>query len=668
MSIYRYNYCYEIPDLVKDSGWQTITIYGGEKNAAKDNEAEKLRKNTLYLVPNSNATIQQYGFTDLLTADTLQLQGSEGQLPTGIVGSQYYVIREYQSKYYAISRQLVAASNKKIDAQNPSARPNLTLVNTRSLADHSTELGDSQSAVDAGYIDEAKKNLKYTLDNPYDIYFYYTRDNFTITYMSAGTKGTEELGKITLPYGTTLSPATYNIRLDYTATAGDYSGQWNVVNADLPVCPDRAGDGTAVWNFAGWYLSPAGDREMDWGKPITGNLRLYARWKAPTYQVTFDWGGGSSINGVDAAPMEQHIPANRSFSSSGQIPRLTREGYTLGGWIITAEGENKTPVDDQPFPFEAPVTSNLWVKAKWIPTGKAELSYTVHYYVKDTTTKVREDYVAPSASFLPGAIIWESPKAPTDPQYKDYIPLEQNKSVTLERGQDNEITFYYTPPSEYSYTVRYVEWKNESNEVYTASAQTTSVSIQVTPSVEHIQALNEQGYYLVDSEGNRAMNGATLAQLVRPGTEGQDTATFYVRTETYTIAYRNLEIMGEAVAALGNPSEYRTADEAQTLRNPTGSYQVDGQTISFRGWMMAEDTREVGGSLDFNGTTVSPSVTIQSGSRGNLVFRAVWTPDVYGVYFRPGDHGSLMMGTTSYGGILGNTVLGQVSGFSVPSV
>lgn len=647
---YRYNYCYEVPNLSVDKLDLNLAIQIYE-DAANDDP----NRNYIYLIRKDQEPFIQYGFTDLLTANQLQLKGTAGaQLPENVGdGRNYYVIRVYQGKCYAISRQLVVVSALAIGSQNPSARPNLTLVNSQQ--DYSTK---------------EKPNEDTSFENPCDVYFHYAREPFTITYMSAGAKGTEELGTITLPYGTTLSQATYNIQLDYKERASRYEGQWNTVSgaAGLPVCPDRAGDGKAVWNFAGWYLSPAGDRKMDWGKPISGNLRLYARWEAPTYQVTFDWDGGSSINGAAAAPMEQHIPANRSFSSSGQIPRLTREGYILGGWIITAEGENKTPVDDQPFPFEAPVTSNLWVKAKWIPTGEAELSYTVHYYVKGTTDKVREDYVAPPASFLPGAIIWESPKAPTDPQYKDYIPLEQNKSVTLERGQANEITFYYTPPSEYSYTVRYVEWGKESNVVYTASAQTTSVSIQVTPSVEHIQALNEQGYYLVDSEGNRAMNGATLAQLVRPGTEGQDTAIFYVRTEIYTITYRNLEIMGEEAKALGNPARYRTADADRALTNPSGTYVVDGQTVTFRGWMMAEDTREVGGTLDFpEETEVSKSVTIQSGSRGNLVFRAVWTPDVYGIYFRPGDHGSLM-GTTSYGGILGNTVLGQVSGFSVPSV
>lgn len=680
---YRYNYCYEIPDMSLDGAiaFQVFTkpLNPGFSNASKE---EQTRRNTIYLVAIDNPVFKKWGFTDLLTADRLGLPKNQS-LPQEVGdGSQYYVIRKYihegKEKYYAVSSQLVAMASRPINEMNPCARTYLTLVN--STPDHSTELTDGQSSRDQ-YLVDNNHELYETLDNPYDIYFYYTRESFTITYMSAGAKGApQELGTITLPYGTTLDEDTYSFDLVYDALNGAYAspaktGGWSLItkegttiSAGLPVCPDRAENGKAVWNFAGWYLSPAGDREMDWGKPITGNLRLYARWKAPTYQVTFDWDGGSSINGEAAAPKEQHIPANRSFSSSGQIPRLTREGYTLGGWVITAKGKDKTPVNNDPFPFEEPVTQDLWVKAKWIPTDKAELSYTVHYYVKDTTTKVREDYVAPPASFLPGAIIWESPKAPTDPQYKDYIPLEQNKSVTLERGQANEITFYYTPPSEYPYTVRYVEWGKESNVVYTAPAQTTSVSIQVTPSAEHIQALNEQGYYLVDSEGNRAMNGATLAQLVRPGTEGQDTATFCVRTEIYTITYRNLEIMGEEAATLGNPSEYRTADEAQTLRNPTGSYQVDGQTISFRGWMMAEDTREVDGPRDFpEGTEVSEYVTIRSGSRGNLVFRAVWTPDVYGVYFRPGDHGSLA-GTTSYGGILGNTVLGQVSGFSVPSV
>lgn len=669
---YRYNYCYEVPDLVKDENrWIEVPIYDGTKNNPNVGAPEKTRRNTLYWVPANDAAFQKYAFNDILTADKVGLPMGIS-LPEGRDGSDYYAVREYTqsgtTRYYAVSRQLVAIAALATGKQSPSARPHLTLINQ--VADHSTELNDGDGSNNGGYN---------TPDNPYDIYFYYTRDRFTVTYMTSGNAGTEEIGQIKLPYGTKLSPdispEKYNIQLQYEEKASVHSGEWTTVK-DLPVCPDRAEEGTAEWKFLGWYLSPSGTNEMNWDNAfISGNLRLYARWKTPSYTVRFLWNGGSSINTEDPAPTEQSIPANRSFTSSGRIPRLMRNGYTLTGWKVVSEGDvlaqDFTPYD---FHFDAPVSKNLWVEAQWAPSGQVPITYTVKYLVSGTDTPVRDPDTY-TKSFRPGTVVWESPKSPTYPQYKDYVPMKQNESVTLHAGEgvENIITFYYAPPLSYSYTVQYIDWSTKettNHVVWTKEELTDSVSLQVSPGREDIQSLNQLGYYLVDDKGVRAASGTALWRLVELTRPGPNVASFYVLPETYTIAYRNLEVMGADADGLNNPATYQTASGAGPLKNPTKSYLVDGQTIVFRGWQMAEDTSEKGGTLDFpDGTEVSSSVTIEAGSRGNLVFRAVWSPEVYQVRFYPGDHGSLPGNAPeiTYSGIPGNTVLKNHAGFSVPA-
>lgn len=666
---YRYNYCYEVPELVqKKSDWIEVPIYSGTENKPNVGEAEKTRRNTLYLVPANDAAFQKYAFNDILTADKVGLPKGVS-LPEGTKGSDYYAVREYTqgdtTKYYAVSRQLVAIAALATGSQSPSARPHLTLVNP--VADHSTELYDHNGSNDGNYN---------TPDNPYDIYFYYTRDRFTVTYMTSGSKeAPRAIGQTVLPYGTTLFPDKYDVQLQYDKKASDYSGRWTTVSdaANLPVCPDRAEEGTAVWNFRGWGLSPSGQRMMSWNTedaPVTisGNLRLYACWEAPTYTVTFDWNGGSSINGENAAPIEQHIPANRSFSSSGQIPRLTREGYILTGWMVTHEVNDQTPVaSPTPFQFEQPINRNLWVQAQWTPSGVVDITYTVRYLVNGTEIPVRNSQSV-TKPFLPGTVVWETPRSPTAPEYKDYVPLEQNSSATLETGKENVITFYYAPPPEYHYTVRYIKWGTE-EVVYAPEETTGGVTLQVTPSGAHIQKLNELGYYLTDDQGNRADSGTALWRVITPTQSGPNTVDFYVLPETYTITYRNLEIIGDDAARLDNPAAYQTATGAGRLNNPPGSYLVDGQNIVFLGWRMVERTSEVGGTLDFpDGAAVAPSVTVQPGSRGNLVFQAVWNPEIYKVHFYPGDHGSLPGNAPeiTYSGIPGNTVLKDHTGFTVP--
>lgn len=670
---YRYNYCYEVPDLSAEDleDCPSIKIFE-DPNAS---ESDKRCRNTLYLISTNHEIFQKYGFTDLLTADQLQLNGTaDGRLPDAVGdGRAYYVIRIYKNgneeKYYAVSRQLVAVSARPIEEQNPSARPNLTLVNKQQ--DHSTK---------------ERPNEDTSFEAPCDVYFHYTRDRFTVTYMTSGRSGTEEIGQIELPYGTALSAkkdddnvSRYNVPLDYQKKAGYYNDIWKTDwdgkeggdAANLPVCPDRASDGTAEWTFRGWGLSPSGTQIMDWDNavPLSGNLRLYACWEAPTYLVTFDWDGGSFSEGENAALDKQWIPANRSFSSSGQIPRPFRSGYILTGWEITHEGADKTPAPPMTeFQFEEPIDRNLWVKAQWEPSGIVAISYTVRYLVNGTDTPVRDPKVV-SAPFLPGTVVWESPKLPDKEGFADYVPLEQNQSITLETGKENIITFHYTAPPEYYYNVQYVNQITQEPVLISEVTETTGVALWVTPSREHIQELSERGYYLVDDAGEQVVNGAGLQQLVEPSTERNNsaTATFYVLPEIYTIEYRNLEeVMGADAAGLDNPTRYTAVSDPLLLNNPTGSYSVDGQTITFQGWTMVE-TREVGGIRDFpDGTTVSQSVTIATGSRGNLIFRAVWNPEVYGVYFYPGDHGSLS-GDQAFTGIPGGTVLEDHTGFAVPT-
>ncbi len=151
--------------------------------------------------------------------------------------------------------------------------------------------------------------------------------------------------------------------------------------------------------------------------------------------------------------------------------------------------------------------------------------------------------------------------------------------------------------------------------------------MQVCPTTEHIRKLNELGYYIVDPDGKRVTTGSALAQSIAPG-ERQETVTYYVLPDTYTITYQNMEIMGDEAGRLQNPVSYTTAEGAGKLNNPTGTYtDARGSKVRFAGWRMI-NTREVSGIRDFdNGKEIAESVTIAKGSRGNLIFSAVWHSD-----------------------------------------
>lgn len=635
---YRYNYCYEIPDLMPAEirTCESIKIYN---DMSASDEADI--HNTIYMVPADHEVFLKYGFTDLLRVSDIDLRGTDSSGRKIEDAENYYAVRIYGNTCYALSRQLIAFSALSVSNQNPSARPYLTLVNG-SDQDHSTEITSGGSA-----------NFGYdTLDNPYDIYFYYARDIFTLTYMS---DAATEIGQLELPYGTNLFKSKYAYELDDKKTNGDYAdrpGGWSLdikragedsvqtIGGNIPVCPERSPESTKDWVFEGWSLGPSGTRKMEWGDDagnrtvtLEGNLLLYAVWKSPQYKVTFDWDGGVFVNQPDKELLaEQWIPGNRPFVSNGEIPRPIRSAFILSGWVVTARGDaagNKEDavLEDGSYPqflFEEPVNQDLWVRAVWTPVQEVEISYTVYYLAEGTDIPVRQAETL-SGRYFPGTVVWASPKEPTNAGYKNYVPLEQNKSVTLKPGEINQIIFYYMPPRSYSYKVEYREWENQNVVVLDFEEKTEQTSLQVCPAEKQTAALTEMGYYITNENGGRAVTGEAVSRFITPGTK-DETVVFYVRSETYTITYQNLEIMGsKAAAELNNPATYMSAKGAGRLNNPTGTYKDEkGKEFYFAGWKMVS-TREVAGIRDFeNGREVAESVTIEAGSRGNLIFSAVW--------------------------------------------
>lgn len=286
VSVYRYNHCYELPDLKIDDSTdvKTVSLYSDSTDL----------KNTLYLVPTDNEAITKFDFTDLLKVS--YDEASETITYDDIRGN-YYAVRGYTSdgktKYYAVSRQVETVSTNSIEKQNPSARPHMTRANNN--ADHTTEHQDSDGMSWQG-------NVCGTKENPYDLYFYYDRESYTIRYVVPNTNENDpqtedELGRIELPYGAHVTSEEYAFQLDYRDNNQNAEYGWTYLEGSeaVPVCPDRNPDGKTPWKFKGWGLGPAG-ANMLWEMPddshpeetqaqisddfyIGSDLLLYAIWR-----------------------------------------------------------------------------------------------------------------------------------------------------------------------------------------------------------------------------------------------------------------------------------------------------------------------------------------------------------------------------------------------------
>ena len=115
------------------------------------------------------------------------------------------------------------------------------------------------------------------------------------------------------------------------------------IGTGKPTIPDVDG-----YTFGGWYADENRTIEFDFTKPIKSNTKVYAKWTANDYEVSF-------ITEHSDAPDSQNVPYNGTATDPG---KLSAEGYTFIGWY--ADEAHKTKFD-----FSTPITGDTKVYAKW---------------------------------------------------------------------------------------------------------------------------------------------------------------------------------------------------------------------------------------------------------------------------------------------------------------
>lgn len=663
LSKYRYNHCYEVPELdIASQGVIPVTLYGTGDELA----------NKLYLVPTNNAAFVKFGFTDFMKVSYV-----DGNIQYDATDGNYYAVRAYSgnggTEYFALARQVQILSSNWITAQSPSVRQNMTRVNE--IADHTTQHNNDDGAWYQG-----SRVICGSEDSPYDLYFYYNRDRYTITYMAPSNNITTDnevtLGTITLPYGAMVTQEKYGFNLYYQDKNTDSKYPWTAATPEVSVCPDRAANGTAVWQFRGWGLGPAG-LNMQWTMnkdaqaeaqagdafAIAGNLRLYAIWETPSYDVTFHLAGG--MVGTSSKSIVEQIPANTRYSASGIIPRPMRTGYTLRGWYVADENGTKTE-PEVPFDFDQIISENKHAVAEWSSVTNQTFSYTV-YYVTDNpldadktkeTVNIAGNEITPAPD---GAYYVLGKEAHPDENFVDnmvlnlsaakmdgYLPVITIKTLEPVANGSYNVIFYYNQPVSYSHRVQFVLAGTENTEkIMVKSLEVQADQAVMTPQSAAVQELLQKGYALVNKVGDGYTQVTAAENLTWIDTDGTpkkvatltgenipELVTYLVQPIPYTITYRNAEDApfnasgaltavtadkNTSVAAANgkNPTLYTTRDTF-TAKNPARVYD-NGKWYRFSHWSLYGTTTEPGGTVN-----QYPTLTVEAGSVGNLTFIANW--------------------------------------------
>lgn len=120
----------------------------------------------------------------------------------------------------------------------------------------------------------------------------------------------------------------------------EYGG---TIDTDKLTIPEVEG-----YTFDGWYADEAHNTKFDFSTPITSDTKVYAKWTAKDYEVSF-------ITEHGDAPASQNVKYNGTASDPG---KLKEEGYTFIGWYTDHTCTTE-------FDFRTPITGDTKVYAKW---------------------------------------------------------------------------------------------------------------------------------------------------------------------------------------------------------------------------------------------------------------------------------------------------------------
>lgn len=209
--------------------------------------------------------------------------------------------------------------------------------------------------------------------NQYTVKFVSDHGSFADQTIEHG--GTIKPGNLTIPevkgytFDGWYADAAYNTEFDFTKpitgdttvyakwTAKDYEVSFITEYGNAPTSQNVPYNGTADnpgklkaegYTFVGWYADAAYSTKFDFNQPIKRNTKVYAKWTANDYEVSFITEHGN-------APTSQNVKYNGTADDPG---KLMAEGYTFIGWYAD---ENRTIE----FDFTKPIKSNTKVYAKW---------------------------------------------------------------------------------------------------------------------------------------------------------------------------------------------------------------------------------------------------------------------------------------------------------------
>lgn len=389
----------------------------------------------------------------------------------------------------------------------------------------------------AGYYSSGYWNDNGYNTNNYYYRFYYDRNTYSIDYYYNGSN----INTISsIPFEQNINSSTYN----YT--------------------PERPSGIDADYTWGGWYTDAGLTVPYTFDTMPSHNLVLYAKWVAPTFNVTFDLNGGDGV-----APTTQEV---EKYKTATSVADPSRQYYNFDGWYTAKEGGER-------YNWSQPVTSDTTLYAHW---SLKPLTYTVRYLDADNNNnQLAADKTVTSPALNYQQVVSESALAITG-----YRPDANSKSVVLDYDADNNIiTFYYTKKSaQVSYRVDYVLKDNPTVKV----AESKSVTVDgSTISVKESAVTVDKGYLAkqLDTTPEQLDDYYALTDVesltLTLSSDNNVITFYYVPYDTAHITVNYLDMDGNPIVG---------QEPLNTTRKKPSQYTVTHKTISGYTYAQSEDS------------------------------------------------------------------------------
>ncbi|CCF03230.1 Ribonucleases G and E [Streptococcus macedonicus ACA-DC 198] len=417
----------------------------------------------------------------------------------------------------------------------------------------------------AGYYSSGYRNDNGDNTNNYYYRFYYDRNTYSIDYYYNGSN----INTISsIPFEQNINSSTYN----YT--------------------PERPSGIDADYTWGGWYTDAGLTVPYTFDTMPSHNLVLYAKWVAPTFNVTFNLNGGDGV-----APTTQEV---EKYKTATSVADPSRQYYNFDGWYTAKEGGER-------YDWSQPVTSDTTLYAHW---SLKPLTYTVRYLDADNNNnQLAADKTVTSSALNYQQVISESALAITG-----YRPDANSKSVVLDYDADhNIITFYYTKKSaQVSYRVDYVlkdnptvkvaESKSVTVDGSTISIKESAVTVDKDYLAKQLDTTPEQldDYYALTDVESLTLTSSSDNNVI---------TFYYVPYDTAHITVNYLDMDGNPIVG---------QEPLNTTRKKPSQYTVTHKTIS--GYTYAQ-------SKDSNGDKNKVNYKIDKGD--NITINLYYQKDLY---------------------------------------